>query len=335
MKNIFDGKTILVTGGCGSIGTEIVQQLIPYNPTTIRVLDNNESGHFLLNQKIKSHKIRNLIGDIRDKDRVSRAMEEVDIVFHAAALKHVPFCEYNPFEAVSTNVIGTKNVVDVSIQEGVERFIGISTDKAVNPINTMGATKLLSEKIITNAPIGKSKVKFCCVRFGNVLNSNGSVIPIFKHQIQKGGPLEITSEHMTRFFMSINEAVKLVLKAATLTKGGETFILKMPAMRIVDLAQALINRLAAKDMCAENIERKNIGLRPGEKIYETLMSNEEAIYMRELDDMFVLHNSLLANHLSNGTQEKCLDVGCSYDSHKTSLLSVEEIEEILIKENIA
>jgi len=335
MKKVFEGKTILVTGGCGSIGSEIVRQLLKFDPRVIRVFDNNEAGHFRLNQKIKSNRIRNLIGDIRDKERLTRAMEDVDIVFHAAALKHVPFCEYNPFEAVNTNVVGTKNVVDVAIQERVDKFIGISTDKAVNPINTMGATKLLSEKIITNAPIGKTHVKFCCVRFGNVLNSTGSVIPIFKRQIKNGGPVTITSKEMTRFFMSLQESVSLVLKAAELTQGGETFILKMKALKIVDLAEVLVNELApiyGKD--PKKIKYKIIGVRSGEKIHESLMSREEAEYMFKHDDMLILYNSLLAyhnhGHIKKNGKARCMD----YNSGNIPLLNKKEIKEVLCKDKV-
>src|SRR3989344_4252764 len=227
MKDVFEGKDILVTGGCGSIGSEIVKQLLKYNPKKIRVMDNNESNLFYLGQELNTDKVRLLIGDVRDRNRVYRAMKGVDIVFHAAALKHVPLCEYNPFEAVSTNVVGTENMISAAIDNGVEKFIGISTDKAVNPINTMGATKLLSEKIIIDTSLSEMRTKFCCVRFGNVLDSVGSVIPIFKKQIKNKGPLTITDKNMTRFFMTMPDAINLVLKASEITEGGEIFILKM------------------------------------------------------------------------------------------------------------
>ena len=175
MKDVFEGKDILVTGGCGSIGSEIVKQLLKYNPKKIRVMDNNESNLFYLGQELNTDKVRLLIGDVRDRNRVYRAMKGVDIVFHAAALKHVPLCEYNPFEAVSTNVIGTENLISAAIDSNVEKFIGISTHKAINPINTMGATKLLSEKIIIDTALSQIDTKFCCVRFGNVLDSVGKI----------------------------------------------------------------------------------------------------------------------------------------------------------------
>lgn len=242
--NIFEGKDILVTGGCGSIGSEIVRQLITYGPKRVRVLDNDESGHWRLSQEIDSPVIRNLVGDVRDRARVDRAMEGVDYVFHAAALKHVPLCEYNPYEAVHTNVIGTQNVVDSAINMGVKKFIGISTDKAVNPINTMGATKLLSERLIVNAPVGFSDIQVSCVRFGNVLGSVGSVIPMFKQQIAKGGPVTVTTPDMTRFFMTIPQAVRLVLSAAERMVGHEVFVLKMDVARIMDIAEVMIDAFA-------------------------------------------------------------------------------------------
>lgn len=290
--NIFEGKDILVTGGCGSIGSEIVRQLIALNPRRVRVFDNNESGHWQLSQDLQSDKIRNLIGDIRDMDRVRRAMDKVDIVFHAAALKHVPLCEYNPFEAVYTNVIGTRNAVAAAYECGVDRFIGISTDKAVNPINTMGATKLLSEKIIVNAPSGFETVRYCCVRFGNVLGSVGSVIPMFKQQIAKGGPVTVTTADMTRFFMTIPQSVRLVLQAAEHMQGHEIFVLKMDLVRIIDLAEVMIETLAPRHgFRPADIAIEYIGKRPGEKTHEMLFTEEEAPYIEELKDMLVVRNS--------------------------------------------
>jgi FlaA1/EpsC-like NDP-sugar epimerase len=290
--SIFEGKDILVTGGCGSIGSEIVRQLIAHGPRRIRVLDNNESGHWTLSQELKSDLIRNLIGDVRDMERVRRSMDGVDIVFHAAALKHVPLCEYNPFEAVYTNVIGTRNVVAAAYECNVERMISISTDKAVNPINTMGATKLLGEKIVVNAPSGLQTTQYCCVRFGNVLGSVGSVIPMFKQQIQQGGPVTITTADMTRFFMTIPQSVQLVLKAAHYMQGHEVFVLKMDVVRIVDLAEVMIELLAPKfGFEASRIPVTYIGKRPGEKTHEYLFTEEEAPYTEELDDMLVIRSS--------------------------------------------
>ncbi|MFH0869426.1 MAG: polysaccharide biosynthesis protein [archaeon] len=334
--DIFKGKDILVTGGCGSIGLEIVRQLLKHDPLRVRVFDHDESGHFRINQEIKSDKIRNLIGSVTDKDRINRAMQGVDIVFHAAALKHVPFCEYNPFEAVHTNVVGTQNVVDAAINNNVKILVGISTDKAVNPINTMGATKLLGEKIITNAPSGFSTCKFCCVRFGNVLNSVGSVIPIFKKQIADGGPVTVTSDKMTRFFMSMDEAVSLVLKTAEITRGGETFILKMNALKVIDLAQVMIEEMAPRcNRDPKKMKIEIIGVRPGEKIDEGLMTKEEADYMIETKDMLVLYNSILCNYgkgiiPADRKQSNHLD----YNSGNIPLLSKEDIRKKLYEKKI-
>lgn len=330
MHNMFEGKDILVTGGCGSIGSEIVQQLIPLNPARIRVFDNSESGHFYLNQQIHSPIIRNLIGDIRDRNRVFRAAEGVDMIFHAAALKHVPFCEYNPFEAVYTNVTGTKHVVEAAIEKGVSKVVGVSTDKAVNPVNTMGATKLLSEKIMINAPVGISPARFACVRFGNVLDSVGSVVPIFRHQIAQGGPVTLTSQAMTRFFMTIPQAVSLILHSAQRMQGREVFILKMKGMRIPDLAEVMIEELAPQfGFRPADIETRLIGIRPGEKLYEALFTEEERPFIQETEDMFILRNSPYDDF-----QPQAEAQFENYHSDNMQLLTKEEIRAFLYEKGI-
>ncbi len=290
LKSFYEDKTILVSGGVGSIGSEIVKKLLEYNPKVVRVLDNNETGLFDLEQKLQSEKLRFFVGDIKDKERLKRAIEGVDIVLHAAALKHVPLCEYNPFEAVKTNVIGTRNLIDVAVDEEVEKFITISTDKAVNPINVMGATKLLAERLTVSANSykGKRKTAFSSVRFGNVLYSRGSVLPLFEEQIKKGF-ITLTDSNMTRFIMDTSQAVELILKTAKIAKGGEVFILKMPAVKIKDLAEAMITELAAKYGCkTEEIEIKTIGRRAGERLYEKLMTEDEATDAYEDEEMFVV-----------------------------------------------
>ena len=220
MSNMFEGKNILITGGAGTIGSAIVRKVLEHNPKVVRVLDNNETAIFELEQELEAEAFRPLIGDIRDKDRLQRAVQNIDIIFHAAALKHVPLCEYNPFEAVKTNVLGTQNLIEVAINEGVAKLITISTDKAVDPVNVMGATKLLSERltISANSYRGWQRTIFSCVRFGNVLDSRGSVVPVFRRQIRKGGPVTITDSNMTRFVMSITRAAELVLKAAEMAR---------------------------------------------------------------------------------------------------------------------
>ena len=337
LKSFYKDKTILVTGGVGSIGSDIIRKVLEYNPKVIRVLDVNETGLFDLEQELQSEKIRLFIGDVKDKERLRRAIENVDIVFHAAALKHVPLCEYNPFEAVKTNVIGTQNLIDVAIDEEVEKFIIISTDKAVNPVNVMGATKLLAERLTVSANFykGWKKTTFSCVRFGNVLDTRGSVIPLFRKQINNGGPLTITNPNMTRFMMSIPKAVELVLKSAEMAKGGEIFIFKMPALRIGDLAKVMIEDLAPKYGDAPNkIEIKNIGKRAGEKMYEELMTEDESENGYEDEEMFIVlpqtfdvTGKLLYKLPDNFKEAKKRE----YSSKGVKLLTKEEIGTLLNK----
>ncbi len=291
LKKYYENKIILVTGGCGSIGSEIVKKLLRFNVKSIRIFDNDEGKLFEIEQELKSKKIRPLIGDVRDKDRLMGAVENVDIIFHAAALKHVPLCEYNPFEAVKTNIIGTQNVIKASLQEEIDKLIFISTDKAVNPTGVMGASKLLAEKIVISANNfkGRKKTTFCSVRFGNVLNSYGSVIPLFKNQIKNGGPVTVTDPDMTRFFMKIPRAVDLVLKAGCLSQGGEIFIFKMPTVRIGDLAQASIETFAHYyDLDKKNIKIMVVGKRLGEKMHEELMNEIDKENTYENNEMFVI-----------------------------------------------
>ncbi len=292
---LFESKTILVTGGTGTIGSEIVQQLVTrFHPKAVRVLSNDENGLFNLQQQLYSHKnLRFLFGDVRDKDRMRMACESVDIIFHTAALKHVPICEYNPFEAVRTNVVGTQNLVEVSLLENVERFILISTDKAVNPTSAMGASKLLCEKLVVEACSykGSRRTKFSCVRFGNVLGSRGSVTEVFKRQIESGKPVTVTSNEMTRFIMLVSQAVDLVFKAVASADGGETFILKMPCIRISDLAEVMIKNFDSNHkVSTNNSKAKIVGVRNGEKIHEELMTPYEANTCVEATDMFIVYS---------------------------------------------
>lgn len=292
MKSFLKNKNILITGGAGSIGSEIARKLLSYKVGVVRVLDIDEGAQFELAQELRSRiNVRFLMGDVRDKERMKRAMENIDIVFHAAALKHVPSCEYNPFEAVKTNVLGTQNVIEAAIDLEVEKFIIISTDKAVNPINVMGATKLLAEKLTISANYykGPRKTAFLCARFGNVLGSSGSVTPTFVKQIAKGGPITITDPNMTRFVMTIQRSVELVLKAAQISKGGEVFIFKMPVVRVGDLAEVMIKELAPRyGYRASDVKTKIIGPRPGEKFHEELMTEEESVWAQETKDMFIV-----------------------------------------------
>ncbi len=288
LESAYRGKTCLVTGGAGSIGSELVRRLLKLNPSSVRVLDNNETGLFELEQNLKSDEVRPFVGDVRDKDRLERAFDGVDIVFHAAALKHVPLCEYNPFDAVKTNVVGTQNVLDAALDEEVEKVILISTDKAVNPTNVMGATKLLAERLAISANYykGSRKTIFSCVRFGNVLCSRGSVVPLFRRQIANGEPLTITDPEMTRFIMDIPKAIGLVLKATEIARGGEIFILKMPVIQIRSLAEAMIEKLSSPG--CKQVNMKTIGRRPGEKLFEELMTELEASNAYEAEEMIAI-----------------------------------------------
>ena len=290
----FKNKKILVTGGTGSLGKELVWHLIKNEePETVRIFDVDETEQFEFQHELKGYggTPRFLLGDVRDKERLARAVEDVDIIFHTAALKHVMACEYNPFEAVKTNIIGMQNVIDVAIDNNVGKVIFTSSDKAVNPSNTMGATKLLAEKLVTSANFykGDRDCVFSSVRFGNVMGSRGSVIPLFKQQIKDGGPVTITDPTMTRFMMSMSQAVELVLKSVDMAQGGEVFIFKMPTVNISDLAEALIEGLAPRyDYSPEDIGIEIIGTIPGEKMYEELMTEDEATRSLEREDMFII-----------------------------------------------
>jgi len=264
------------------------------------------------------------------------AMEDIDIVFHAAALKQVPLNEYNPFETVQTNVIGTQNVIDTALSEEVERVIAISTDKAVSPESTVGATKLLAERLITAANLykGKRKTIFSCVRFGNVLDSRGSVIPVLKEQIQNGGPVTLTSPKMTRFIMSIKQAVELTLNAAIFSKGGEVFVLKMPSLNIKDLIDVLIQRFSSKNGFEPmEIEIKITGPRPGEKLYEELMTEDEAKRALETEFMYIILSRITSEMLHgifSSTYPNAKYTRMSrYTSCDVPLLSNEEIGDLL------
>jgi FlaA1/EpsC-like NDP-sugar epimerase len=291
IADFYRGKTILVTGGVGSIGNFLVRELLKYEPMSIRVFDTNETGLFDLEQVLQSKKLRLLLGDIRDKERLIVAMEGADLVFHTAALKHVPLCEFNPYDAVKTNVIGTQNVLDAAYAQGVRKVITISTDKAVNPSNVMGATKLLAERltISANSYHGHKGSSFSCVRFGNVLNSRGSVVPLFTRQIQNGGPITVTHQEMTRFLMDIPSAAQLILKAGTLSSGNDIFILKMPAVRIMDLAEEMRTLIAPKyGYSPDQIPIEIVGMRVGEKIDEELLIMDETSCVYENEDMYLV-----------------------------------------------
>lgn len=282
--NKLQNSRILVTGACGSVGSAMVKQLIK-DGHEVCALDNREDGLFELEQNVQAHKnnLRLFLGDVRDKQRVRQALERVNMVFHCAALKHVYISEYNPFEAVQTNVLGTNNIVECSINANVSKVIFTSSDKAVNPTSAMGASKLLAERLVlaANGHVGKNETRFSAVRFGNVLNSNGSVLKIFKSQIDNGDKLTITTPDMTRFFLSMEQAVELCLESAQRMNGGEIFIRNMGACDILTLAKAYIG----KDT---KVDYEVIGPKPGEKKFEELVTDVESLRTVLVDDTYII-----------------------------------------------
>lgn len=276
--------TILVTGGTGSFGKKFTDIILhDYSPKKLIIYSRDELKQHEMRQIYDDtqpdSRIRYFIGDVRDKDRLRRAMNGVDVVVHAAALKQVPACEYNPIEAVKTNINGATNIIDAAIDVGVQKVLALSTDKAVNPINLYGATKLVAEKLFVqaNSYSGQEGTRFSCVRYGNVVGSRGSVIPLFKQQ-RKTGVITLTDERMTRFWLTLEQGVRFVIKCIEFMRGGEVFVPKIPSMRMTDLA----------DLIAPQCERKIIGIRPGEKLHEMLISLDESRYTLEFDDMYLV-----------------------------------------------
>ncbi|SHN67087.1 Polysaccharide biosynthesis protein [Paenibacillus sp. ov031] len=292
MKSIYTEKKILVIGGTGTIGTQLVQHLIKHKPHVIRVFSRDEHKQYEMNHELSSFsdQLRFLIGDVRDLSRLMRAMEDIDYVFHLAAMKHVPSCEYNPFEAVQTNVIGTQNVIQAAIANGVKKVLFTSTDKAISPTNTYGATKLTAERLISAAEYqkGSKDTIFSSVRFGNVMGSRGSVIPLFKKQILDRKDLTLTDPDMLRYMMTPSQAIELILEANDRAQGGEVFVLKMPVIKIGDLAEVIIEIVKERYQINSEVGIHNIGLRPGEKRYEELMTFEEKLIAEEELNMYII-----------------------------------------------
>jgi UDP-N-acetylglucosamine 4,6-dehydratase/5-epimerase len=273
-------KVILVTGGTGSFGRMFAATVLKHHaPRKLIIFSRDELKQSEMHRDFASANIRYFIGDVRDLDRVRRAMRGVDIVVHAAAMKQVPACEYNPFEAVKTNVVGGANVIEASIDAGVKKVLAISTDKAVNPVNLYGATKLCAEKLFVqgNSYAAENGTRFSCARYGNVVGSRGSVIPLFLEQ-RRTGVLTVTDERMTRFWITLQQGVDFVIQCLTAMEGGEIFVPKIPSMRILDLAKAM----------APDSEIRFTGIRPGEKVHEVLVSEDEAHHALEFDDFFII-----------------------------------------------
>lgn len=292
MMGLYKDKKILITGGTGTIGSQLTKRLLEEEPSVIRIFSRDEYKQFEMAQDFRGYtpQLRFLIGDIRDQQRLIRAMEGIDYVFHCAAMKHVPACEYNPFEAVQTNVVGTQNVIQAAIENKVKKVLFTSTDKAISPTNTYGATKLTAERLISAAELhkGAKSTVFSSVRFGNVMGSRGSVIPLFKKQIIEQRKITITDPNMLRYMMTPSQAIELILKANELALGGEVFVLKMPLIRMGDLAEVVIEQTKEQYGITEHISIEEIGLRPGEKRFEELMTDDEARIARETEEMYVI-----------------------------------------------
>jgi UDP-N-acetylglucosamine 4,6-dehydratase/5-epimerase len=330
------GKIVAVTGGTGTIGSAIVQRLLDTDVAQIRVYSRDESKQFDLNRRLgNDDRLRFLIGDTRDFPRLRRALEGVDYIFHTAAMKHVFACEYNPFEAVQTNIIGTQNVIEAAVDRNVSRVLFASSDKAVSPTSTMGTSKLMAEKLITagNYWRGSHPTIFTSVRFGNVVGSRGSVLPLFLEQIAAGGPVTLTDRRMTRFIMSIERAVDLMFGAMAIAHGGEVFVLKMPALRIEDLASVLrehISPLHGHDI--EDIVIEEIGMQAGEKTAEELVADEELSRCLETEEMYIVLPQASSLTQRDLTYPNAHPVSAtSTRSDAVEPMSRDELEELLVE----
>lgn len=324
---LLDDKTILVTGGTGSFGKCFTKYVLEhYNPKKIIIYSRDEFKQFIMANDFKqySNKLRFFIGDVRDKERLQRAFEDVDYVIHAAAMKQVPSCEYNPNEAIKTNIIGAQNIIDAALDRGIKKVIALSTDKAVNPVNLYGGTKLVSDKlfIAANAYAGHKDISFSIVRYGNVAGSRGSVIPFFARLLAQGETkFPITDYRMTRFWISLEEGVQLVIKALEEAKGGETFISKIPSFKITDLAQAML----------PGCEMPEVGIREGEKLHEIMVTVEDSFTTYEYDKHFIVYPQMVWSEEKkpNPTGKKVTE-GFSYSSvNNTEWMSVDDIKEKL------
>ena len=317
MNKQFRNKRVLVTGACGSIGSALVLKLLKMNCKVIRAFSNDENGLYELSEKVRKfnsntnlkfqmekNKIRYIYGDVSDKERCLTASENIDIVIHAAAMKHVPFCEYNPFEATKTNVIGTENMVNASLTNNVSRFLLVSTDKVVSPTSCLGATKLLAERVVINSENikGYKKTIFACARFGNVIGTRGSIVPYLKSQIENNQNLTVTDLNMTRYFMTIDNATDILTESINDMRGGEIFIpKKLRLFKVIDLANAL-----KKIFSKNKLKIKLIGKRPGEKIFENLVSDTEIENIKMTKKFYIIKNSIKNNEKKINLIKKAL-----------------------------
>jgi len=331
---LFEGKKILITGGSGSLGTALTERLLKFDVDTIRIFSRNENKQVEMKKKFDDSRLRFLIGDVRDSERLSRAVDDVDIVFHTAALKHVPLIEYNPSEAIMTNVIGTQNLVIECAKHHVEKVVGIGTDKAVSPLNTYGATKLLMEKIILTTArqfsYEKYDTRFCVVRYGNVAASSGSVIPLFINQIKSKKKITITDTKMTRFNITMDQAVDFIFNCTDIVLGTEVFVPKLKAYNLMDLKDALVELLGETG-------HEIINSRPGEKMHELLLNKYEIKYTKDLGDkyvfldpqLFVSDSVVRPEIIERYKNEKNTEFEEEYSSNNASRMSKEELKSML------
>lgn len=320
---ILQNKTVLVTGGTGSFGKKFIRKALTLGVKKIIVFSRDELKQYEMKQEFQDERIRFFIGDVRDKDRLYRAFDGVDIVIHAAAMKHVDACEYNPFEAVKTNIHGAQNIIEAAIDRGVEKVIALSTDKACSPVNLYGATKLASDKLFVaaNAYVGEKKTRFAVVRYGNVVGSRGSVVPFFK-KIRETGVVPITDERMTRFWITLEQGVQFVLDNLERMHGGEIFVPKIPSMNIMDLAKAI----------APECKTEIVGIRPGEKLHEAMIMEDDARHTLEYPTYYVISPELPWWNKENNGEGKPLPEGFAYTSdNNTEWLTVEELSNLVEK----
>jgi UDP-N-acetylglucosamine 4,6-dehydratase/UDP-glucose 4-epimerase len=328
MVLVLKDKKILITGGTGSLGTALTRRLLKEGVEVIRIFSRNENRQVMMQEEFSDSRLRFFIGDVRDKERLKKALEDVDVVFHAAALKHVPVIEYNPFEAIKTNVIGTQNLIEAALDQNVEVVVGIGTDKAVSPLNTYGATKLLMEKLFVTANNyvnpKHNRTRLYAVRYGNVVGSNGSVIPKFIEQIRKNKKITITDPRMTRFSITMDEALDFILNTVKKSKGGEVFVPKLKAYRIDILKEVLIELVGKSEV-------EKIPIRPGEKIHEILINQDEARYTLESNDDYIIigpHEKVSKLPVIFPNYKNATFDG-EYSSDNVELLSKEELRKII------
>jgi len=326
-SGVLNNKNILITGGTGSFGHQMVKELMPYKPRTVRIFSRDEDKQHSMKMELAkepiSKKMEFIIGDVREYDRLYAITKDIDIIFHAAALKQVPTVESHPYEAVKTNIFGAYNVIKAAVARKVKNVVAISTDKAVKPVNAMGMTKALQEKIILADDLTKDGTKFCCVRYGNVLGSRGSVIPLWDSKIEQNKPLPVTHPDMTRFLLTLSQAIDLVFYSLKHGKGGEIFVKKAPGAKMVNLAKAYAELKTGK----KNYPLEYVGIRAGEKIDEVLVSHEEMRHAQERKDHFVIHREEDFDITSLKKSLKTIEYGSGTVKH----LSVQELKKMMKK----